>query len=92
MVSSTSKLLSVLALVFGIIGIVLTAVFLFTASGAGTLIAAGVAGLIGVVLGAFGAGREQAKGMSVIGIVLGGLVVLLVIGLYIFALVFVGAI
>lgn len=85
-------MLSTLALLSGVLGIVFGILFLFMTTGPALLIAAGVVGLLGVVLGIFGVVLERAKAMSVTGIVLGTLVVLFAIGLYLFALVFIGAI
>lgn len=91
MSTSASKLLSILALALSVIGIVLLVIFFTTLAGAGVLLVAGIAGLAGVVLGIVGAVKERARAMSVTGIVLGVIVALIALGVFLFALAFVGA-
>ncbi|MCB1273938.1 MAG: hypothetical protein KDB25_06035 [Leucobacter sp.] len=91
MSTSASKLLSILALALSVIGIVLLVIFFTTLAGAGVLLVAGIAGLAGVVLGIVGAVKERARAMSVTGIVLGVIAMLIALGVFLFALAFVGA-
>ena len=92
MQTPTSKLLSTLTLLAGAVAVVLTLVFFFTMVGGGTLVAALVAGVVGIILGVVALRKEQAKGIAVTGLVLSISIVLLAAGLMLFALIFVGAI
>lgn len=93
MTAASSRLFSGLSLVLGLIALALCLVFFTTsATGPWLLLTASGAGFIGIILGIIGVVREQAKGMSVTGIVLGSLAVLLGLSLILFAHIFVGAI
>ena len=92
MQTHASKLLSILTLLFGAVGVVLSLVFFFTMAGGDVLVAALVAGVVGIILGVVALRKELAKGMAVTGLVLSIIIVLLAAGIMLFALVFVGAI
>lgn len=92
MQTTAPKLISMLTLILGAVGVVLSLVFFFTMAGGGVLVAALVAGVVGIILGVLALRKEQAKGIAVTGLVLSIITALLAAAIILFALVFVGAI
>ena len=89
--TTAPKTLSAISLILGIVSFALFLVFMLTMAGPWALIAGGVAGVLGIILGAVALKKRQAKGLALVGIVLSAIAVLASLAMYIFALIFVGA-
>lgn len=92
MSTAKSNSTSTAAVTLSGVGIALTVVFLATTGGGFALNLAGMLGLAGLILGIVAAKREGKSGRATTAIVLGSIAFLLWAGLWIFALIFVGAI
>lgn len=90
--AASSNALSLASLIVSIFGALLIIVFFVTPAGAPILWVGAVAGLVAVFLGIFALNKRQSKGMALTGFIIGALCVLIAVGLFIFALIFVGAI
>jgi hypothetical protein len=80
------------SLVAGLIGLITLATFFFTSSGPVFLWLGVVAGLVGVVLGAIALRHRRPDASAVTGIVTGAISAVLGLAIFVFALIFVGAI
>lgn len=79
------------ALIAGILSVILLAIYLFTSLGPTILFGCTIAGLAAVVLGAVALKRKQARSFAVAGLVLGAVGLVAGIGIFAFALLFIGA-
>lgn len=89
--TTAPKTLSVLSLVLGIASFVLFLIFILTMAGPATLLSGGIAGVLGIILGAVALAKRHTKSLALIGIVLSAVAVLASLAVFIFALIFVGA-
>lgn len=89
--SANSRGLAIAALVLGLAGLILAIVFLFTAVGPIPLTLGILLGVAAVILGIVALKKQQPKGMAVFGLVLGAVVAILGLAIWVFALLFVGA-
>ena len=83
--------LALTALITGVLGLLLLAVFMFTGAGVEALFGALILGLLGLIFGIIGLKKRQSKGMSITGLITGILAMLGSLGWFVFALVFIGA-
>lgn len=89
--SSSSNALALASLIVSIVGAVLILIFFLTVAGAPILWSGAVLGLVAVILAVVALNKRQPKGMALTGFIIGALCVLIAVGLFVFALIFVGA-
>lgn len=80
------------ALVTGLIGIVLIAIYMLTPVGPFVLYSGMLFGLVGLILGIVALSKRQPKGMAVTGLITGAVAFLFGLAVVLFALLFVGAV
>ncbi|MGO1539537.1 MAG: hypothetical protein ACTHZ9_08765 [Leucobacter sp.] len=85
------KVLSALSLGSGVIGLVFLLVFFFSMVGASFLTVAAILGVLAIILGIVALAKRQSKGLALTGLILGAVTTLLALGVFVFALLFVGA-
>jgi ABC-type Fe3+-siderophore transport system permease subunit len=89
--AASSNALSLASLIVSIFGALLILVFFVTTVGAPILWIGAVAGLAAVILGVIALNKRQSKALALTGFIIGALCVVIAVGLFIFALIFVGA-
>lgn len=88
---STSNTLAILSLISGLASLFAFAVFLILTDGPTPLGFAAALGLVAVIIGTIALRRAQSKGASITGIVCGAISLLASVALFVFALIFIGA-
>lgn len=79
------------ALIAGVVGLLLVVVY-FTSPAGGTLLLVGaIVGLIGFIFSIVALRRRESKGMAITGLITGLVALLAAAAIYIFALIFIGA-
>lgn len=79
------------ALAAGIISLALMVVFFAVANGPAFLVASALCGVLAIVLGVVGLRMRRRDGAAITGIVLGSICALFGLAIFVFALIFVGA-
>ena len=79
------------ALITGLLGLLAVLVFFMTDLGGSLLTVGAVLGIVGFVLGIVALKKRQSKGMAVTGLVTGLISALLALAIFVFALIFIGA-
>ena len=83
--------LAMSALITGLLGLLAVLVFFMTDLGGSLLTVGAVLGIVGFVLGIVALKKRQSKGMAVTGLVTGLISALLALAIFVFALIFIGA-
>lgn len=86
-----SKGVALTALIAGVVGLLLVVVYFATPAGGTLLLIGAIVGLIGFIFGIIALQRRQSKGMAITGLITGLIALLAAAAIYIFALIFIGA-
>lgn len=89
---SASNGLALASLITGLLGLVIVVMFfMFVDFGGGILFVGAALGLVGFILGIVALKKRQSKGMAITGLVTGLIALLLSLAIFVFALLFIGA-
>lgn len=89
---SASNGLALASLITGLLGLVIVVMFfMFVDFGGGVLFVGAALGLVGFILGIVALKKRQSKGMAITGLVTGLIALLLSLAIFVFALLFIGA-
>ena len=89
--AAPSQALAISALGTGLLGLLLTIIFLISDAGPVMLWGGFILGIVGLVLGIVALKKKQSKGMALTGLIAGIVAMLVAIALILFTLLFIGA-